>query len=207
VLNFGFPGNNLPEHLEVLERALSVSPDFVLLQLYINDFEMPQMQRPSPHALLPWPGVNHWLLAASALYAMLNNPWTQFQESAGLIESYAHYMERNLKDPASPNSREAFGMLRQFIGRAKAPGSATGTVLFPNPGLLDKHYPFGYLHDRVREVCVDERIACLDMRGPLSIYKNPMDMWVSRFESHPNARVNLLAAQEILATFGIEWRR
>src|SRR5207248_3815155 len=39
VLNFGTPGNDLPEHVQVLERALQVAPDFVLLQLYINDFE------------------------------------------------------------------------------------------------------------------------------------------------------------------------
>ena len=141
------------------------------------------------------------------LYDLLNDPWTQFQERTGLIESYAHYMERNLKDPASPNSREAFGMLRQFIERARAAGTTSGTVLFPNPGFLDKNYPFGYLHDRVREVCADEHITCLDMRGPLSIYKNPMEMWVSRFDPHPNARVNMQAAREILAAFGSVWRR
>ena len=33
VFNFGQPGNNMPEHLEVLAKALTVSPDFVLLQL------------------------------------------------------------------------------------------------------------------------------------------------------------------------------
>src|SRR5262249_14367673 len=39
VFNFGRPGDNMPEHLDVLTQALAVSPDFVLLQLYINDFE------------------------------------------------------------------------------------------------------------------------------------------------------------------------
>ena len=34
----------MPEHLQVLERALVVSPDFVLLQLYINDFETPDIE-------------------------------------------------------------------------------------------------------------------------------------------------------------------
>ncbi len=53
VFNFGIPGNNMPEHLGVLERALTVSPDYVLLQLYINDFETPDMERPRPHPLLP----------------------------------------------------------------------------------------------------------------------------------------------------------
>src|SRR4249920_309165 len=42
VLNFGRPGDDMPEHLGVLEQALQASPDFVLLQLYINDFETKQ---------------------------------------------------------------------------------------------------------------------------------------------------------------------
>ena len=39
VLNLGHPGNNLPDHLIELDLALKMSPDFVLLQLYENDFE------------------------------------------------------------------------------------------------------------------------------------------------------------------------
>jgi len=206
VLNFGIPGNNLPEHLQVLEQALSASPDFVLLQLYINDFEMPGMERPSVYALLPWPSLDGWMLPASVLYDMVNDAWSQLQERTGMIESYVHYMDRNLRDPSAPSSRKAFGMLRQFVDRARAAGVASGTVLFPNPGLFGKNYPFGYLHDRVREVCADERITCLDLRGPFSTFKSPQDMWVSRFDQHPNARANKRAAQEILAAFAGVWQ-
>jgi lysophospholipase L1-like esterase len=205
VLNFGIPGNNLPEHLQVLEQALGVSPDFVLLELYINDFEMPGMARPGVHALLPWPSLDHAMLSSSALYDMVNDAWSQVQERTGMVDTYVHYMERNLKDPGAPNSRKAFGMLRQFIERARAAGVASGTVLFPNPGLFGKNYPFGYLHDRVREVCADERITCLDLRAPFSTFRNPQDMWVSRFDQHPNARANTRAAQEILAAFADVW--
>ncbi len=206
VLNFGIQGHNLPEHLQVLEQALSVSPDFVLLQLYINDFEMPGMERPSAHALLPWPSLDRRMLGASALYDMVSDAWSQLQERTGMVESYVSYMDRNLKDPSAPNSRKAFGMLRQFIERGRAAGVASGAALFPNPGLFGANYPFGYLHDRVREVCVDEHITCLDLRGPFSTFKSPRDMWVSRFDPHPNARANKRAAQEILGAFVGAWQ-
>jgi lysophospholipase L1-like esterase len=206
VLNFGIPGNNLPEHLQVLEQALGVSPDFVLLQLYINDFEMPDMERPGAHALLPWPALDRWMLSSSALYDMVNDAWSQVQERTGMVESYGHYMSRNLEDPNAPNSRKAFGMLRQFIERARAAGVASGTVLFPNPGLFGAHYPFRYLHDGVREVCAAEHVTCLDLRGPFSTFKNPQNMWVSRFDQHPNVRANRRAAQEILAAFAGVWQ-
>ena len=132
VLNFGIPGNNLPEHVQVLDQALQLSPDFVLLQLYINDFEMPAMIRPQAPPLLPWPTLDYWLLRSSALYDLLNDTWGQLQEATGMVETYAHYMERNLHDPNSANSREAVGLLRQFIERARAAGVRSGTVLFPN---------------------------------------------------------------------------
>ena len=206
VLNFGIPGNNLPEHLQVLDQALAVSPDYVLLQLYINDFEMPGMERPAPHALLPWPSLDGSMLRSSALYDMVNDAWSQLQERTGLVEPYVRYMDRSLRDPNAPDSRRAFEMLRQFVERARAARVESGTVLFPNPGLFGNHYPFGYLHDRVREVCAEERITCLDLRAPFSTFRSPQDMWVSRFDPHPNARANKRAALEILAVFGVLWQ-
>ena len=206
VLNFGIPGNNMPEHLQVLERALSVSPDFVLLQLYINDFEMPDMARPGPRRLLPFPGLDRWLLASSVLYDLVNDMWVQAQERTGLVESYVRYMDRNLKDPNLPNARRAFGLLRRFIERARMAGVSPGIVLFPNPGVFGASYPFGYLHDGVRRVCADEHITCLDLREPFSTFKHPQEMWVSRFDQHPNARANKRAAQEILSVFSPAWQ-
>ena len=208
VLNFGIPGNNLPEHVQVLEQALKVLPDFVLLQLYINDFEVPEMIRPEVHALLPWPTLDLWLLQSSALYDLLNDEWGQLQEATGLVESYARHMERNLRDPASVNSRAAFGLLGKFIERARAAGVPSGAVLFPNPGFLSRNYPFGYLHDRVRFVCAEQQITCLDLRSSFATaFRNPESMWVSRFDPHPNARANSQAAQEIRAAFREAWHQ
>ena len=192
----------------MLDQALKISPDFVLLQLYINDFEMPEMIRPQAHALLPWPTLDYWLLRSSALYDLLNDEWGQLQEATGIVESYARYMERNLHEPASVNSRAAFGLLGKFIERARASGVPSGTVLFPNPGFFNRNYPFGYLHDRVRAVCAEQRITCLDLRSSFATaFRNPQSMWVSRFDPHPNARANSRAAQEILAAFRDAWHR
>ena len=41
VLNFGFPGNNWPDHVATLERrVLRLKPDFVVLQWDTNDVEI-----------------------------------------------------------------------------------------------------------------------------------------------------------------------
>src|SRR5713101_8574157 len=151
VFNFGLRGDNMPEHLGVLERALAVSPDFVLLQLYINDFETRSMERPRSYPLLPG-SLDRTLEESSLLYGLMQGEWARLQEMTGISESYVHYMDRNLRDPDTPNAREAFGQLREFFERAHAAGVRAGAVLFPETDALGPNgttYPFAYLHDGV----------------------------------------------------------
>jgi lysophospholipase L1-like esterase len=207
VLNFGRPGNNMPEHLDVLQDALGVSPDFILLQLYINDFETRQMVRPEPYPLLPgsW---HRSLEKSSLLYDLMNRQWADVQPKLGIVDDYQGYMARNLRDPNGPNSQMAFGQLRQFIERAHQAGVACGVVLFPAPDAMGphgSHYPFGYLHEGVTATCAAERIPCLDLLPVFSTIENPRTMWVSPFDAHPNAMANQRAAQEMLRQFAPLW--
>jgi lysophospholipase L1-like esterase len=209
VLNFGMPGHTMPEHVDELEPVLKLKPDFVLLQLYINNFETPGMRRPSAYPLLP-AHLNARLTEASLVYQLLADRWAQLQESLGLVDSYARYLARHLRDPNSPDSREAFGKLRQFISLTRAAGVPTGAVLFPatdsmGPNGLD--YPFGFIHDRVQAICAEERIVFVDLLAPFARAGDPHSLWVSPFDAHPNALANQRAAAEILDAFGESWRR
>jgi len=209
VLNFGMPGHTMPEHVDELEPVLKLKPDFVLLQLYINNFETPGMRRPSAYPLLP-ADLNARLTDASLVYQLLADRWAQLQESLGLVDSYARYLARHLRDPNSPDSREAFGKLRQFISRTRAAGVPTGAVLFPatdsmGPNGLD--YPFGFIHDRVQAICAEERIVFVDLLAPFARAGDPHSLWVSPFDAHPNALANQRAAAEILDAFAESWRR
>lgn len=206
VLNFGTPGHDMPEHLQVLEQVLPLRPDFVLLQLYINFFEAPDMVRPAAAPLLPWRPLNGWLMESSALYCLAANQWVHVQEGAGMVESYAHYMQRNLGDPNARNSLQVFVLLRDFIERTRAAGVPVGTVLFPNQMYPDSAYPFDYLHARLRTTCVAEKIPCLDLRPVFAHFADPRVLWVNRFDPHPNALANLRAATAILNAFRPAWR-
>lgn len=207
VLNFGRPGNNMPEHLEVLEQALPVAPDFILLQLYINDFETRQMARPQPYPLLPasW---HSSLERSSLLYDLINQRWEEWQPALGIVDDYVGYMARNLRDPTAPNSQLAFGMLSRFMERARQAGVASGAVLFPATDAMGPNgsqYPFGYLHARVAATCDAAKVQCLDLLPVFSTIHDPRTMWVSPFDAHPNAMANQRAAQEILRRFAPQW--
>jgi GDSL-like lipase/acylhydrolase family protein len=209
VFNFGRPGNNMPEHLEVLAQALTVAPHFVLLQLYINDFETVAMERPQPKPLLPdaW---DRTLEQSSILYDLARNQWNTIQEKIGITDSYARYMERNLRDPNSLNARLAYGQLAEFFERARGAKVGAGSVLFPAPDALGPYgrgYPFGYLHDGVRRICAEQQVPCLDLLPFYSTIADPKTLWVSPFDAHPNAVSHRRAAEEILKTFRARWVR
>lgn len=209
VFNFGRPGDNLPEHLDVLAQALTIKPDYVLLQLYINDFETAAMQRPQPKPLLPasW---DRAMERSSILYDLLRNQWSTVQEKVRITDSYARYMARNLEDDAAPNARVTSAMLGEFFDRAREADVQAGAVLFPAPdslGPYGREYPFGYLHRRVRAICAAKHVSCLDLLPLYSTFKDPTTLWVSPFDAHPNAMSNRRAANEILRTFRPLWRR
>lgn len=209
VLNFGIPGHDMPEHLQVLDRVLTLEPAFVLLQLFINDFETPAMQRPRPRPLISDEAARGWG-RSSALYDLVNGRWVQIQEATGITETYVHYLERNLRDPSSPNAKLAFGMLQQFLEKAKAAGVRAGIVLFPMTdamGPRGANYPVGFIHDRVRQIAADSHVPYLDLLPAFSTYDDPRSLWVSPFDAHPNALANKRAAEEILRRFREVWRR
>jgi hypothetical protein len=207
VFNFGQPGT--PDHLVQLAQVLPTSPDFILLQLYINDFETPEMQRPRPYPLLP-PALHRDAEQASLFYDQLNSQWAVLQSQLGLVDSYQQYLARNLRDPGAPNARQSIEALRAFIARSRAAGVPCGIVLFPAADAMGpdgSNYPFGYLHDRVRNLCIDESMTCLDLLPAFSRIRDPRSMWVSQFDAHPNAMANRRAAYEILQQFSPVWRR
>jgi len=68
------------------------------------------------------------------------------------------------------------------------------------------NYPYGYLHDRVKAVCVDEHVRCVDLRAAfVSKFSGVKDIVVSPFDGHPSARASVVAAEEILAEFRPVW--
>ena len=209
VLNFGLPGHTMPEHLAELDVVLKLSPDFVLLQLYINNFETPAMRRPSPAHLLPG-DLDARLSTSSVVYQILNDRFAQLQESLGFVDSYDGYLTRYLRNPDSPDARESFGMLRQFFERTRAAGVPSGAVLFPAAdamGPFGSSYPFAFLHEHVKTVCAEAHVECLDLFPLFASFADPQTTWITPVDAHPNAATNRRAARAILAAFGSSWRR
>ena len=209
VLNFGLRAHNMPEHLDVLDQALKYQPDFVLLQLFINDFETAQMDRPRPFPLLP-PTLDRPMLSRSITYQLLNAQWVKIQEWLHIRDSYVTYMTSNLQDPEAPNAKKAFGDLNEFFHTALAAHAQVGAVLFPATdvmGAFGAHYSFQFIHDRVREVCGEAHVPFVDLYPMFAKVKNARTMWVSPFDPHPNAAANRQAAFQIVTDLSPVWQQ
>jgi len=209
VLNFGRPGWDTVHEVRVLRKVvLDTDPDFVLLQWYVNDVENgDHSERPRPWPLL-WPVTLHWKLQQrSALYPLLDVQWVALQEQLGLIEPHSAHMLRRFGDPEGPDAVYATDRLREFIATGRAAGRPVGLVLFPRvgPDLARGAYEYGYLHDRVLEVCRQEGIGCLDLRAAFAAHADYKRLWATPLDGHPSALANRLAAEQLMAAFGPAW--
>lgn len=209
VLNFGFPGNNWPEHVTTLERrVLRLRPNFVLLQWGINDIERDQdvAKRPALPPLIPSRSLHEALYARSALYTLLNAQWTRLQVARQMGDTYANYMTRLYADPQSEGSLLAASFARRFVELCRERGVPVGIVMFPDAGVdLGADYPYVFLHERTLALCTEQGIPCVDLLPQYRLVENRQSLWASPLDSHPSALANQIAADAIMATWAARW--
>jgi lysophospholipase L1-like esterase len=204
ILNLGVPGRDLPQHLDALEHdALPLDPDFILLQLFVNDFDSPDEGHPTnPH----WSeGFHRWLEKRSALYTVASIELGTIKGELGIVETYPEYMQRTLGDQATPASIGAAKRLRAFIRMCRDAHRPLGIVFFPHLAFdLKRNYPFAYLNDRVERICREEGVPYLDLRPEFGAATRDT-LQVNRFDAHPSPKASRIAAAAILTTFGPTW--
>lgn len=208
VLNFGVAGANTPEHRRLVKRLLTdVHPDFIVLQWYVNDVEDDDSSdRPRFRNLIAYHPLHNWLNNASALYTVANMKWAEMQVAFGLSTSYVDYLKRRLGDPQSPDSIRDRNLMTDLIASAQQANVGIGIVLFPDTaGDLGDHYAFGYLHDRVLDVCNARGITCVDLRKDFAGIRDRQSLWANQLDHHPSARANAIAAERILQTYSSKW--
>lgn len=205
VLNLGFPGRDLPQHLEALTSdALPLDPDFILLELFVNDFESTEELRPRGNEAW-FPDLDRWLERHSALYTVASIEWGTIKGEWGIVEPYPQYMRRILSDQAMPASVASRKTLLEIIRICRNAHRPLGIVFFPHLAFdLKQNYPFAYLNERVERICREEGVPYLDLR-PVFAGARRDALEVNRFDAHPGPKASRIAAAAILATFGPLW--
>lgn len=209
VLNFGKPGAETEDHLQILRHiAVKAEPDYILLQWFVNDVEgNARNLRPKPLRLVPTDAVTGWLHRNSVLFYLLNQQWIAAQERLGVVDSYSRYMVNRFQDPGGPDWLRARHALKEFISTCQETGIPLGIVLFPSLTGTREGYVFGFLHERVIDICHEQGIPCIDLQKTFGQIE-PDDIkryWASRLDAHPGKAAHIIAADEIVNTFKGAW--
>ncbi len=208
VLNFGWPGSETIDHLNVFKNTVfKVHPDFVLLQWSINDVEGPDKSGlPEQISLIPIHSIHFLLYRVSAFYFLLDLQWQMIIQSICRSTSYEGYLFQRFGDPESPDSREYVDLLKELVGECRKREIPLGLILFPYvvPDLAES-YPFRYLHELVRAVCDQEGVPCVDLLDTYAQYRDHKALWVNRFDNHPSPLAHRLAAEKLMERFGEMW--
>jgi hypothetical protein len=83
--------------------------------------------------------------------------------------------------------------LRQMDLRQKARGGRFLLALWPLFVGLEGGYPFAGVHERIRQACLEDGIAFLDLRPAFDGIKTD-GLWVHAVDHHPNEKAHARAA-------------
>jgi hypothetical protein len=217
VLNFSHAGAQTEDETGYLvDRALEVEPDYVLLQWFINDSETDRRWR-TPTLDLPWVdliegslGVSfrRELRGRSALFYSVAHWIGAIGTRRGWLETYEQHMTARLSDDDGEDARAARAALSRFVSTARSHGLPVGVVAFPI--LTEVHgspenYPLGFLIDRVIGFCAEEGLRCLDVRQVLAGHAPARSLWINRLDGHPGPLANRLVAEALTDVFGSDW--
>lgn len=205
VLNFGRPGAETLDHVRLLnDLVLQVNADFILLQWFTNDVEgHDKSGRPRPLRLIPSEFLVEELQAKSAVFHLVNDRWVRIQRSLGWLSSYDDYMLVRFRNRDSESSLAATAALREFIHRGRDGKVPLGIVLFSRSYFAGS--PLDFLTERALELCRQEAVACLDLRGAFGSYREGTSLWANKLDPHPGGLAQHVVAERLMETFGELW--
>lgn len=204
VLNFGTAGHESEQHADTVRRVASeFDPDFVLVQWYANDMEgADKSGRPKLLPLVPSAWLTHRLHRNSALFFLVGVQWAKAQRALGLSGDYFEYLVERFEDPTSGESRRADAALRDILVAGASNDVPVGFVTFPH---MNGRRDLDFLAARVHVVCEETDAPCLDLTPLFASWDDPRELWVNRFDVHPGAEANRVAAEAIVDRFGPRW--
>ena len=205
VLNLGRPGAETEHELRILKDvALSLGPDFILLQWFTNDVEgHDKSERPRPYRLIPSDFLSARLQANSVLFYLANQQWLRMQMKLGWMQTYDDFIVERFRDPGGRPWIVAASTLREFIQVCRGNGVPMGIVLFS--GLGTRASALEFLTERVLTLCGEERVPCVDLRRTVERYRGQPQAWSSRLDPHPGTLIHRLVAEHLMETFGELW--
>jgi lysophospholipase L1-like esterase len=201
VLNGGISGSYTREWLALTKRVARVyEPDLVLMVFFLRDGTRTR-------TMTDFFGPVYEEITASNKASPLYRYsfiWRRIRDNLDRVEVGERYtlrFQRSYFGDENETSewRAAQRNLRAIRARARARGIDVGLVIFPVLVQLDESYPFLAIHALLVEFAQENEISVLDLL-PAFLGQQGPDLWVARYDQHPNAEGHRIAA-EAMAPF------
>lgn len=176
VLNFGVPGYNLDQEIEVLRaRALEFEPDVVVIAFCLNDLEgtsheLGLVQDRSFRERRLLGRVREGLLARSTLFSWIEYRMAEMEARRGFVRTRNPLPDRlyaETVDQQRAGLAAQMAAVKGLLGPRGIPGIVT---IFPTLGGRFEGYPHRDLHRIVDEASRDAGLATVDLLPCYSAY-------------------------------------
>ena len=178
VLNFGVPGYNLEQEIEVLRsKALAFSPDLVVVLFCLNDleslfsYELGLVQERTERGRTTAGLVREWLVARSRFFSWLEYRFTELEARRSFVKAKNPLEGPLYAEAVSQQKRALQGQLAVLRTLLASRGIAGLIVVVPVLGDRFERYPHRELHRAVAEVAEAESLAMLDLLDCFSAYE------------------------------------
>lgn len=199
--NLGVRALDFPQLEELIDPALELSPDVVILALVLNDADR------DPELTSRWPRVNDWIMVRqkaptwierhSYLAGFLANRYQNYQATRDATAWYRSlYSDENRGGWMS--TRASLNRIREKLAKRGIP---FGVALWPllvglEPG---REYPFEAAHAQIKKGVERSGIPFVDLLPALK-GRDSASLWVHPSDLHPNEIAQGLVAP-VLAEF------
>jgi lysophospholipase L1-like esterase len=182
IINFGAGNYNTEQEVNLfIEKGLKYTPDKVVLFYFINDAE----KTPKKSRL--------WFLAYSRLlsfyWSRVHGAMNNMFQSQSFYDYYADLYRDD--QPGWINSKKAFLQLKEVCKKHRID---LQVVLLPELHNL-KNYPFEKEYALVSTFLSDNEIDNMDLTPSFAGYENPMELWVSHDDAHPNKKAHRMISE------------
>ena len=179
VINMGVGNYNTAMEVSAfLARGLTLQPDIVVLNYFINDAEPQPPQRRGN--FLSW----------SYAYIFLIGRFDILNRQLAVREDWRTYYG-NLYTPDAAGWRDARAAIQRLTAALKERGIPLLIANYPELHILGDKYPFPFVAAELAKLARELNVGFIDL-SPALASEAPETLWVSPTDPHPNAKANEL---------------
>ena len=194
VYNLGVPGLDSHEEINVYNDLSTLNFDIIVWQYYLNDIQGEDKSEPAE--IISRNAYSNDLVRQLTTHSTFFD-FVYWRFSSKYATTFSqldtHYLSMYSNESTLKNHEEE---LTAYINKLKEQNKKIIVVIFPFIELVGPSYPAVDAHSKLKAYFNSQNIEVIDLLDDLK-NSNWKDLIASKFDTHPNERIHLLAAEKL----------